>query len=53
MRAWLADHSWALYRRRGYLGMHDAIHVAEGVIGDLRSVPVVLAGAFLGPREPP
>ena len=49
--AWLGrSFTGVLFGGAAILSMNDPIHVAEGVIGDLRSVPVVLAGAFLGPR---
>lgn len=51
MRAWLGRSLLgALFGGAAILGMHGPIHVAEGVIGNLRNVPVVLAGAFLGPQ---
>jgi diguanylate cyclase len=37
-----------LFGGAAVLAMHDPLRVAEGVIVDLRNVPVVLAAAFLG-----
>ena len=51
VNAWLGQSLMgALFGGAAIMSMHDSIHIAEGVIGDLRSVPIVLAGAFLGPR---
>lgn len=38
----------ALFGAAAVLAMYDPLRVAEGVIVDLRNVPMVLAGAFLG-----
>lgn len=38
----------ALFRSAALLAMFEPLHLAQGVIVDLRTVPVTLAGAFLG-----